>query len=392
MNQPIKKEKKYGHGSPALALAEMIIQNSPSILFRRLADDDPVQRKMVYVSPNISRFGYQAEDFLNDTIMFRDIVYQGDSDRTLEEIKHFVEKESENYTQVYRIITKSGEIRWVEDQTSTYVDPETRIQYHQGIVTDIHDRMLAEEKFRREQEKVQKAYRLISKYVPPQIAETISHGSIDKVWKHHRKKLTLFFSDIKNFTKITDSLEPEDMGNLLNEYLTEMNGIINRYDGTLAQLIGDGLYVFFGAPNKTEDKDHALRCLNMAIDMQLKMKELNKKWFNSGIDENLKIRCGINTGMATVGGYGSSERKEYTAMGMQVNLAARLESACKPGRILISHTTWALVREKFPCTPLGKIEVKGYHRPVTVYEIDPFQKDIFPSVLRPMKECRRITS
>lgn len=373
MNQSSNKGNRKGDGSRALALAEMIIQNSPSILFRRIAADDPKQRKMVYVSPNISRFGYRAEDFLNDTIMFRDIVYQGDSDRTLKEIKEFVEKESENYSQVYRIITKSGEVRWVEDQTSIYVDPESGIRYHQGILTDIHERMVAEEKFRKEKEKVQKAYSLISKYVPPQIAETISHGQIDLVWKHHREKLTLFFSDIKNFTRITDSMEPEDMGKLLNEYLTEMNRIINRYSGTLAQLIGDGLYVIFGAPNKTDDKDHALRCLNMAIDMQLKMKELNKKWFNSGIDENLKIRCGINTGMATVGGYGSPERKEYTAMGMQVNLAARLESACKPERILISHTTWALIREDFPCTPLGKIEVKGYHRPLTVYEIDPFQ-------------------
>ena len=373
MNQPTNKRNRTGDGFRALDLAEMIIQNSPSILFRRLAADDPKQRKMVYVSSNISRFGYRAEDFLNDTIMFRDIVYQGDSDRTLKEIKEFVEKESENYSQVYRIITASGEVRWVEDQTSIYVDPESGVRYHQGIVTDIHERMVAEEKFRKEQEKVRKAYRLISKYVPPQIAETISHGPIDLVWKHHREKLTLFFSDIKNFTRITDSLEPEDMGNLLNEYLGEMNAIINRYGGTLAQLIGDGLYVIFGAPDKTDDKDHALRCLKMAIDMQLKMIELNKKWFNSGIDENLKIRCGINTGMATVGGYGSPERKEYTAMGMQVNLAARLESACKPGRILISHTTWALAREVFRCTPLGKIEVKGYHRPVSVYEIDPFQ-------------------
>jgi len=373
MNRQTRKDHSGGNDFHALDLAEIIVQSSPSILFRRLAADDPKQRKMVYVSPNISRFGYQAEDFLNGKIMFRDIVYQGDTDRTLQEIKDLVEKENNKYTQVYRIVTKSGEVRWVEDQTSIYVDPETGIRYHQGIVTDIHERMVAEEKFRKEQEKVQKAYELISKYVPPQIAETISHGPIDLVWKHHRMKLTLFFSDIKNFTKITDSLEPEDMGTLLNDYLTEMNEIINKYDGTLAQLIGDGLYVIFGAPNRTEDKDHASRCLNMAIDMQIKMKELNEKWFHSGIDEDLKIRCGINTGMATVGGYGSSERKEYTAMGMQVNLAARLESACKPGRILISHTTWALVREEFPCTPLGKIEVKGYHRPITVYEIDPFQ-------------------
>lgn len=189
MNQPNKIEAKPG----SIALAEMIIQNSPSILFRRLAADEPKQRKMVYVSPNISKFGYKAEDFLNDTIMFRDIVYQGDSDRTLQEIKEFVEKESRQYTQVYRIVTKAGEVRWVEDKTSTYTDPETGIKYHQGIVTDIHERMVAEIKLRKEQEKVQKAYELISKYVPPQIAQTISNGSIDLIWKHHRKKLTLFF-------------------------------------------------------------------------------------------------------------------------------------------------------------------------------------------------------
>lgn len=137
----------------------------------------------------------------------------------------------------------------MEDQTSIYTDPEGT-RYHQGIVTDIHDRMIAEEKLLKERRKVQEAYKLISKYAPSQIAKTISKGSIDHIWKHYWEKLTLFFSDIKDFTMITDSLEPEDMGNLLNEYLTQMNRIINRYGGTLAQLIGDGLYVIFGAPDK----------------------------------------------------------------------------------------------------------------------------------------------
>lgn len=358
-------------GTRALQLAELIIENSPAILFRRLAADDPKQRRMVYVSPNISRFGYRAEDFLNGAIMFRDIVYPGDSERTLGEIKRFVEKNQETYTQFYRIIKKSGELCWVEDRTSIFVEADTGIRYHQGIVTDINDRKIAEEKLLKEQEKVKEAYGLLSKFVAPQLSETISDGDINLIWRHYRERLTLFFSDIKNFTRITDSLEPEDMGRLLNEYLTEMNGIINKYQGTLAQVIGDGLYVFFGAPKKTNHKNHAVRCLKMAMEMQVKMIELNQKWFDAGIDEKLQIRCGINTGMATVGGYGSSDRKEYTAMGMQVNIAARLETACKPGHILISHTTWALVKNDIPCTQQGQIDIKGYHRPLRVYEVDP---------------------
>jgi len=213
----------------------------------------------------------------------------------------------------------------------------------------------------------------LKKYLPKQLVETITTGgqeAIESITTHHRKKLTLFFSDIKDFTKITDALEPEDMANLLNEYLTAMNIIINEYRGTLSQVIGDGLYVFFGAPVSSNDRDHAIRCVKMAVDMQQKMKDLNRRWFDRGVDEVLQIRCGVNNGMATVGGYGSSERKEYTAMGMQVNIAARIEQACKPGSVLISHTTWALVKDEFSCSEQGHINVKGVQRPLRVYNVD----------------------
>ena len=238
------------------------------------------------------------------------------------------------------------------------------ISFHAYNVVNISEHALKEE-----QEKVKKAYSLLSKYVAPQLADTIADGQIDSIWKHYRKKLTLFFSDIKGFTTITDSLEPEDMANVLNEYLTEMNAIINNYKGTLAQVIGDGLYVFFGAPDSKNDTDNAVRCVKMAIDMQQKMKDLNKKWFDQGIDEHLQIRCGINTGMTTVGGYGSSDRKEYTAMGMQTNIAARLEQACEPGGILISHTTWALIKNEIPCTENKQIQIKGYQKPIRTYSV-----------------------
>ena len=239
------------------------------------------------------------------------------------------------------------------------------ISFHAYNVVNISEHALKEE-----QEKVKKAYSLLSKYVAPQLADTIADGQIDSIWKHYRKKLTLFFSDIKDFTTITDSLEPEDMANVLNEYLTEMNTIINKYRGTLAQVIGDGLYVFFGAPDSKNDVENAVQCVNMAIDMQRKMKDLNKKWFDKGIDELLQIRCGINTGMTTVGGYGSSDRKEYTAMGMQTNIAARLEQACEPGGILISHTTWALIKNEIPCTENKQIQIKGYQKPIRTYSVN----------------------
>jgi len=122
-------------------------------------------------------------------------------------------------------------------------------------------------------------------------------------------------------------------------------------------------------PESSTDQDHAVRCVKMAIDMQNKMNDLNEKWYDSGVDEIMQIRCGINTGMVTVGGYGSSERKEYTAMGMQTNIAARLEQSCEPGGILISHSTWALVKDEVSCLEKEKISVKGLQKPIRVYSV-----------------------
>ena len=136
-----------------LQLAELIIENSPAILFRRLAAEDPKQRKMVYVSPNISRFGYRADDFMRGKIMFRDIVYPGDSERTLREIQGFVKQNIETYSQVYRIVTREGKVRWIEDRTSVVEDTVTGDRYHQGIVIDIHRRKEAEERLRKSEEK-----------------------------------------------------------------------------------------------------------------------------------------------------------------------------------------------------------------------------------------------
>lgn len=137
----------------ALQLAELIIDNSNAVMFRRLASDDPKQRKMTYVSPNISRFGYQADEFLTGKVMFRDLVYFEDTPRTLKEIQEYTDQGVETYNQYYRIVTKQGEIRWIEDRTSVYEDKVSGLRYHQGIVIDVHDKKLIEEKLKKSEER-----------------------------------------------------------------------------------------------------------------------------------------------------------------------------------------------------------------------------------------------
>ena len=232
-------------------------------------------------------------------------------------------------------------------------------------------RLVEERTFALEQEKetVARAHKLLAKYVPPQLTERILADQIDDVWDYARRRLTLFFSDIKDFTNITEQMEPEDMANLLNEYLSEMYEIANEFGGVVANVKGDELFIFFGAPDKRPDRDNALGCLQMAVAMQRRMGELNEKWYNEGISRPLQIRCGINTGMVNVGGFGSKNRKDYTAFGMHVNLASRLEGICYPEGILVSHATWALVKEAFRFEPRGEVTVKGFSHAILAHNL-----------------------
>ena len=111
----------------------------------------------------------------------------------------------------------------------------------------------------------------------------------------------------------------------------------------------------------TNDRDHAVRAVQMAVEMQNRMQTLRQKWLRDGFEQPFEIRIGINTGQASIGNFGSKGRMDYTAIGRQVNLAARLQAYCRPGKILISHSTWVLVQEHVSCTPQGEIQVKGFH-------------------------------
>ena len=209
----------------------------------------------------------------------------------------------------------------------------------------------------------------LAKYLSPQVYGSIFSGEKDVKIETNRKKLTVFFSDIKDFTSITDSMESEGLTSLLNNYFNEMTKIALRYGGTIDKFIGDAIMIFFGDPESKGEKEDAISCVLMAIEMRDKMNELQKHWGELGISRPLKIRMGINSGFCTVGNFGSEDRMDYTIIGKQVNLASRLESHAASDQILISKETYALIKDKIACERKEEITAKGVPYPVQTYQV-----------------------
>jgi len=208
-------------------------------------------------------------------------------------------------------------------------------------------------------------YSELRRYLSPKITERIlANGSgFNKI--SNRKFMTVFFSDIRGFSDITDALESEEISFLLNNYLSEMTKLIHRHEGTLDKIMGDGIMVFFGDP--VSIPDHAQRAVLLAIDMQRKTDQLKAEWLSYGYDLNIGI--GINTGYMTVGNIGSEFHRDYTVIGNQVNVAARLESMAKGGEILISQRTYSKAKGIATFEKAGTFNLKGIHSPVETYRV-----------------------
>ncbi len=209
----------------------------------------------------------------------------------------------------------------------------------------------------------------LSLYLEPKVFEAIFSGARNVEIQAVRKKLTIFFSDIIGFTTITDSIEPEDLSELLNEYLTEVTEIARRHGATVNKYIGDAVVAFFGDPETAGEQEDALRCVEMAIDIQRSLRALRKKWAARGIERPFHCRIGINTGYCTVGNFGSATRMDYTAIGGEMNLTARIQGLADKDGILVSHATWALVHDRFPMIEREPAALKGFPVPVRLYRV-----------------------
>ena len=228
---------------------------------------------------------------------------------------------------------------------------------------------------------------LFGQYVPPELVDKMSEDPKRYSMQGNSQELTVLFSDVRNFTSISEGLEPKELTAFINEYLTAMTRVIRSHHGTLDKYIGDAIMTFWGAP--VNDPDHPRNGVISALEMQITAQQLREQFKLRGWPE-IRIGVGINTGVMVVGDMGSAVRKAYTVMGDSVNLASRLEGLCKEygvGIILSEMTKNAVSGIVY--RELDRVRVKGKDEPVHIYEPLGFEGQVDKAMLDELKLFQR---
>lgn len=207
---------------------------------------------------------------------------------------------------------------------------------------------------------------MFGRYVSHQIRDFLVQHPDAANPSGRKERLTMFFSDVRGFTSMSEKMEPQEVQQLLSEYFTEMTGILFKYEGTLDKFMGDAIMAFFGNP--VPQPDQAKRAVMMALDMQESIARLNQKLTAEG-RRTIGVGMGINTGDVTVGNLGSKDFLDYTVIGDAVNLACRLEQNAKAGEIIITQATYEEVKNDVEVEPMEPIRVKGKSEPIPIYRV-----------------------
>ncbi len=181
-----------------------------------------------------------------------------------------------------------------------------------------------------------------------------------------RAILSVLYADLQGSTSLAERTEPELLVGFINDYLSRMTDVILSHEGTLDKFVGDEVMALFGAPVFLPD--HALRAVQVGLEMQVAHQLLMERWQSRGIDP-APVGIGIATGDLIVGKIGSPQRSDYTVIGRVANLGARICSEAEAGQVLISQATYDLIRDSVQATPISELRLKGVEQPVTAYRI-----------------------
>lgn len=209
----------------------------------------------------------------------------------------------------------------------------------------------------------------LARFLPQQVAEGLLGGRLHADEPFERRRITVLFADMVGFTDLSESLEPEELAEVLNGYLREMTAAVLAHGGSLDNFIGDGVMAVFGAPQERPEAEQAWAAVQAAMEMRARCRQLAASLRERGIPADPDIRVGLNTAHCTVGVFGSEVMRAYKAVGFAVNVAARLQTAADPGSILCGFRTYALVKDRVRAEERGALSVKGALRPVEAWEI-----------------------
>ena len=209
----------------------------------------------------------------------------------------------------------------------------------------------------------------LARFLPQQVAEGLLGGRLQAEEPFQRRRITVLFADMVGFTDLSESLEPEELAEVLNGYLREMTAAVLAHGGSLDNFIGDGVMAVFGAPQERPEAEQAWAAVRAAMEMRARCRQLATSLRERGIPADPDIRVGLNTAHCTVGVFGSEVMRAYKAVGFAVNVAARLQTAADPGSILCGFRTYALVKDRVRAEERGALTVKGALRPVEAWEI-----------------------
>ena len=216
-------------------------------------------------------------------------------------------------------------------------------------------------------EQVEEVERLgrLRRFLSPQVAELILTSGNEALLQSHRREICVVFCDLRGFTAFSEVGEPEDVMNVLDGYHAAMGALIFEHGGTLKDIYGDGMMIFFNDPVPSEDP--VGQAVRMAVDMQARVEELSREWRRRGYE--LALGIGIAQGYATMGQIGFEGRRDYGAVGSVVNLAARLCSEARGGQILLSARAFGHVDTVVSAEPVGPLQLKGFQQPITAYSV-----------------------
>jgi adenylate cyclase len=203
----------------------------------------------------------------------------------------------------------------------------------------------------------------LERYLSPQVAEAVINEKEEVSLTTSKRRIAMLFSDIRNFTTKCEELEPEQLVAYLNEYFTQMVDVIFNHQGTVNKFVGDMIVAMFGAPSAIADREYW--AIMAAINMQKRIKNLPIDW----IRENFITGIGISSGDVIVGNIGSPQHMDYTAIGDEMNIAARLQGLAKGGQILVTRSVYEATQSNFEFREFGTLPVKGKKKLVEVFEV-----------------------